>query len=184
MQLEVIGCGRGFDVLASSWRTRWCVPAVALILSVAGCSGDLPGHGAAEQDQGWVELDTMDASSLPSARDLGVGWRTIAEQTNASRSTVPVEFSTTSNVVRVITRMGTLESPTEPGRMLANVLSESGAVPVATIRAEQLRRDTTTVDTIEVQVDPGPLQLYVVDALGVTEWSIKVQAPLSMPTRR
>jgi hypothetical protein len=101
---------------------------------------------------------------------------------------VPVKFNTTSNVLRVITSLGTLESPTEAGLVLTNLLSGSGAVPVATVRAEQVRRDTTTADTIEVKVDPGPLQLYVVEAHGVTEWSVKVQAPLSaplsLPTRR
>lgn len=128
-----------------------------------------------------MELDTANASPLASVRDLDVGWKTIAEQAKDSRSTVPVEFSTTSNVLRVITRMGTLESPTEPGLLLTNILSGSGAVPVVTLRAEQVRRDTTIIDTVEVKVDPGPLQLYVVEAHGVTEWSIRVQAPLSAP---
>jgi hypothetical protein len=135
-----------------------------------------------------VELDTAGATPAGAAREPDAGWRTITEQTQASRSTVPVEFYTTSDVLHVITRLGTLESPTEPGLVLVNVLSGSGAVPVASVRAEQLRRDTTTVDTAEVKVDPGTLQLYVVEAHGVTEWSVKVQAPLSaplpLPTRR
>jgi hypothetical protein len=188
MRLAGSGGREGLEVLAISRLALRCIPALLLLAATTACARDLPGRGAAGLDQGWVELDTAGESSIAESRDLDVGWRTIAEQTQASRSTLPVEFGTTSDVLRVITRLGTLESPTEPGLVLANVLSGSGAVPVASIRAEQVRRDTTTVDTVEVKVDPGPLQLYVVEAHGVTEWSIKVQAPLSaplsLPTRR
>jgi hypothetical protein len=47
--------------------------------------------------------------------------------------------------------------------------------------AEQLRGDRMNVDSAEVQVDLGPQQLYVAEAHGVAEWSVEVQAPLSVP---
>lgn len=128
-----------------------------------------------------MELDTAVATPDGPAREPDAGWRTVTEQTQTSRSTVPVRFYTTSDVLHVITKLGSLESPTEPGLVLLNLLSGTGAVSVASIRAEQLRRDTTTVDTTVVKVDPGTLQLYVAEAHGVTEWSVKVQAPLSAP---
>jgi hypothetical protein len=187
MRREGTGRRTGARAVARSWRGLWCVPVLALVLS-AGCTGDLPGRGSSDQDDGWVELDTAEANPLAGGGALDVGWRTIAEQTQASRSTVPVEFSTTSDVLRIITRLGNLESPTEAGLVLANLLSRSGSVPVATVRVEQIRQDSATVDTVEVQVDPGPLQLYVVEAHGVADWSVRVQAPLSaplaVPTRR
>lgn len=188
MRLEGIARGTGQRAVASPCLGAWRVTALALVLSAAACVRDLPGRGASEQDQGWVELDTAQATPLEATRDVDVGWRTIAEQTQVSRGTVPMEFSTTSNLLRIITRLGTLESPTQAGLVLANLLSASGSVPIATVRVEQFRRDTATIDTVQVQVDPGPLQLYVVEAHGVADWSVRVQAPLSaplsVPTRR
>jgi hypothetical protein len=183
MRLSGFGV-EGWEVLASSRRALRRTPALLLLVATTACARDLPGRGGAGLEQGWVELDTAGASSVAGATDPDVEWRTVAEQTRSSRSTLPVEFSTNSHVLRVITHLGTLESPMAAGLVLVNLLSGSGAVPIATVRAEQARRDTTAVDTVEVKVDPGPLQLYVVEAHGVTEWSVKVQAPLSLPTRR
>ncbi|HET7273973.1 MAG TPA: hypothetical protein VFI91_02270 [Longimicrobiaceae bacterium] len=102
-------------------------------------------------------------------------WVTVLERDLEGKHTRPEPFIVSSDSVRVITTLEPAVSEYIPGRVITNLLSDSSALAVATIRAEQRRLTVTTADTAVVAVPTGDLDFFVAEHRGLTGWTVTIQ---------
>jgi hypothetical protein len=102
-------------------------------------------------------------------------WVTVLERGMRGKQSTPEPFRTTSDALRVITTLGSPSSPYAPGLVITNLLSDSTALPVASIRAEQRRVEGATADTTVVEVPPGRLYFFVAEHRGLEDWGVSIQ---------
>lgn len=119
--------------------------------------------------------DVAAASDDSSAAPRDAVWRDLVVRHADAERVAPLAFRASSPELRVIVRMEELISPYTPGLVVANLLSDRSALPIASVRAEQLRTDTVIADTTEVQVEPGELYLFIAEHRGLQDWTVTVQ---------
>lgn len=135
------------------------------LLLLAACGGGAEAGGAAQA----ADSASTDSSAVPEV------WVELARRDKESSSVRPERFQARSAELRVITRMGELISPLTPGLVVTNILSDRTSLPLASVRAEQNRPDSVTVDTTDVEVESGELYLFVAEHRGLKEWTVVVQ---------
>jgi hypothetical protein len=156
----------GSSVCAANHSRRMVIARLLVLLAgLAACSGE-----GRPRQPGRVRSD-----SAPSSISAPVQWTELAHLDHQRSSVLPTRFRSSTSELRVITRMGPTASPVSPGLIITNLLSESSALPLASVRAEQRRIDTVSVDTTEVAVPPGDLYLFIAQQRGLSSWAVTVQ---------
>lgn len=133
-----------------------------------------PDRGRPPAEAAGTGADTaVTVASAPAAAEEE--WVDLVSRDDDSESVGPRTFRASTSSLRVITRMGSLLSPLAPGRVISNILSDASALPVASVRAEQLWADTVIADTTEIEAGPGELELFVAEHRGLQDWTVTVQ---------
>lgn len=103
-------------------------------------------------------------------------WVTLLERERERRSSRPEPFTSTSTRLRVITTMGPNQTEYDAGFVVTNLLSDETTLPVASVRAQQIRLDSASVDTTEVNVPTtGKLYFFVAEHRRLADWRVSIQ---------
>jgi len=144
---------------------------LVLLAGLTACSGDGTPRRANR-----ARLNAARSDSSASVR-----WVELVRVDHQRSSVLPTRFHASAPELRIVTRMGPTASPVSQGLIITNVLSESSTLPLASVRAEQLRINQVSVDTTEVTVTPGNLYLFIAQQRGLSSWTVVVEERRSEP---
>ncbi len=125
-------------------------------------------------DSGRV-ADVDGSRTAPDSLTVAGEWVTVLERDLEGKLSRPEPFTTRSDSVRVITTLEPAISEYMPGLVITNLLSDSSALPVASIRAGQRILSAASADTAVVAVPRGELKFFVAEHKGLTGWTVTIQ---------